>query len=228
MDNLIVDDLMLLLLSDEGKIAGASTLHYALGGAVLAELALQGAVVLQEAQSRWRSAKVITQNVPMPTDPLLAQAFTTLSQKQDAVQTALGRIGPKLREQVLERLVERGYVTAETRRRLLIKTTKYPEVDGAHEARLRATLLPVLTGAAVPDERSAALIALVKASGQLQAVFPFPKGERKAVNQRAKEIAEGNWGAKGVSDAIQQLQAAITASAAVTASTAAAVGAGSS
>lgn len=219
MGNLIVDDLMLLLLSEEGRIAGAGTLHFALGGAVLAELALEGAVVLEEPQSRWRSAKVIGQKVPAPADPLLAQAFATLSEKDNAVQTALARIGPKLRKAVLERLVERGYVTAETRRVLLIKTTKYPEVDGSHEAKIRATLLAVLTGAATPDDRSAALIALVQASGQLRSVFPVPKEERNAVEQRAKDIAEGNWGAEGVSAAIKQMQAAIAASATLTAST---------
>ena len=52
---LIAEDLLLLLLDEEsGKVAGSDTAEVALGGAVLAELAILGAVTVEERTSAGR------------------------------------------------------------------------------------------------------------------------------------------------------------------------------
>ena len=53
---LIAEDLLLLLLDEEsGKVAASDSAEVALGGAVLAELAILGAVTVDERTSRFRS-----------------------------------------------------------------------------------------------------------------------------------------------------------------------------
>ena len=55
---LIAEDLLLLLLDDESGKPPTNQLQVALGGAILVELALAEAVVVEEKTSMWRAAKV--------------------------------------------------------------------------------------------------------------------------------------------------------------------------
>ncbi|WRL66498.1 GPP34 family phosphoprotein [Blastococcus brunescens] len=81
-DLLIVEDLMLLLMDDDGaSVQGAGTLHYTLGGALLTELALLGRVetdgtgivngprVTPRAQGRSRTCRCSPPTTPWPGGP---------------------------------------------------------------------------------------------------------------------------------------------------------------
>lgn len=202
-DLLIVEDLMLLLLHDErGTIAGAGTLHYALGGAMLVELALRGAIEAEEGRAGLNGPKVhAVADVPIE-DPLLRSAHDEVARKTQRVQPLLLAIGGGLWEPVTDRLVERGLVRREKKRVLgVLRSTRWPAENSGHEAELLGKVRAVLEGGAHPDPRTAAVIALLSSSGALPMLDPAPKWSTR-VATRAKEIERGSWGAGAVSTAV--------------------------
>ena len=220
-DLLIVDDLMLLLLDDDGaSIQAAGTLYYALGGAVLTELALLGRVETDGSGILNGPLVTPTGSGPLP-DPLLQSAYDTIAAKPQRVQPLLITIGSDLWRVVLERLVERGLVERKEAKILgVFRTTKWPATDEVHEARLRATIREVLEDGADPDPRTAAVIGLLSASGALPSLRP-PLPWTGRVATRAKELERGEWGPEAVATAVTRTAAAVAASSAAVAVTAA-------
>lgn len=225
---LIAEDLMLLMMDDRsGAIAGAGTLMYALGGAVLAELALLGRVETEESTSFLGGLSGPTVHGvgsdPLP-DPLLQQGWDTVAEKPRRAQTLLITIGTPLREPIIDRLIERGHLHRETKKVLgLFTATKLPAAGDGYEAALLARVRGVLVDGSTPDPRTGVLIALLSASGTLTSLHrDIPWGT--TTYQRSKEIEAGNWGAGAVGTAVERTTAAIAASgaAAVAAATVAA------
>ncbi|XVV15519.1 GOLPH3/VPS74 family protein [Actinoplanes sp. CA-131856] len=210
---LLVEDLMLLLLDDEtGTPAAAGTLPYALGGAVLVELALLGRV---ETDGR----KVYATGKGPLGDQLLQEAYDKVAEKPRAAQTLLLSIGGKLWDPVVERLIGHGLIRREKKRVLgLFKMTMLPATDSDHEPVLRDRIRGVLVDGAQPDARTAALIALLSSSGALPLLRPQLAWSSPVI-KRAKELEQGHWGAEAVNTAVTRTAAAIaaaTAAAAVT------------
>ena len=84
-----------------------------------------------------------------------------------------------------ERLLQRGFIRRERKRLLgLIPTTRLPSTGSAHETELRQRVVDVLEAGAEPDPHTAAVIALVSASGTLPSLHPRPTWS-SAVIQRA-------------------------------------------
>ncbi|MER6004007.1 GPP34 family phosphoprotein [Nonomuraea angiospora] len=136
---LIVEDLMLLMLDDEtGAIAGAGTLHYTLGGAVLVELALNGRIETDGGRPGLNGPKIIAVGDGPLSDPLLQSAYEKVAERPQRVQPLLLAIGGGLWKPVIDRLVERGLIRRESRRVLgVFRTTRLPAEDTGHEAELR-------------------------------------------------------------------------------------------
>ncbi|WP_328476032.1 GPP34 family phosphoprotein [Actinoplanes sp. NBC_00393] len=209
---LIVEDLMLLLLDDETGIpAGAGTLHYTLGGAVLAELALLGRIETDGGYPALNNPMVhAAGDGPLP-DQLLQEAYDKVAEKPRLAQTLLIEIGTRLREPVIDRLLERGLIRREEKRVLgLFRSTRMPTDDARHEEELRSRIRAVLVDGAEPDARTAVLTALLSASGALPALRP-PLAWSSEVAQRAKALENGNWGAAAVNTAVAGTAAAIAA-----------------
>lgn len=202
---LIVEDLALLLMDDEsGTPAAAGTLHYTMGGAVLVELALAGLVEV-------RDRKVFVAGTA-PDDPLLRSGYEKVAEKPRSVDSLLVKIGADTWSRVVDRLVERGLVAREEKRVLgLFKMTTLPATDTGHEQEVRARIRAVLVDGETPDARTAALTALLSASGALPALRPTLAWSGD-VARRAKELEQGNWGAEAVSAAVTRTAAAIAAS----------------
>ncbi|MFC9426965.1 GPP34 family phosphoprotein [Streptomyces sp. NPDC056987] len=219
-ETLLVEDLMLMLLDDEtGAVAGAGTLHYPLGGALLAELALRGRVETDEGRAGLNGAKVLAVgDGPLP-DPLLGSAYEKVAERPRGVETLLLDIGGGLWKPMTDRLVERGFIRRESRRRLgVFRTTRLPVDDARHEAELRQRICAVLEDGESPDARTAAVIALLSASGTLPSLHPAPKWST-TVYERAKELEKASWVATAVGTAVTRTTTANTvASAVVTAS----------
>jgi len=217
-ETLIVEDLLLLLLDDEtGTPAGAGTLPYTLGGAVLAELALLGRVETQGKTSALNGPEIVAVgDGPLP-DPLLQAAYDQVAEKTRRVQPLLLTIGGGLWKTVTDRLIERGLIRREKKRVLgLFPTTRLPAADTRHEEALRQEIRAVLEEDKTPDARTAAVTALLSASGALPALRPALAWSGK-VRQRAKEIESGNWGASAVNTAVTRTAAGIAASTAAVA-----------
>ncbi|GLY18968.1 hypothetical protein Kisp01_59820 [Kineosporia sp. NBRC 101677] len=225
-ETLLVEDLMLLLLSDEkGSVPSEHVLNYILGGALLVELTLLDRAGQDDKKSVFSGRKILAGgDGPLP-DPLLQEAFDVVAEKPRASMTVLERLGRGTQKKVVARLVERGMVREEKKKMLgLIPRTVHPAADGTHETAVRRDVRAVLADGAEPDMRTAALIALLSGSDTLKPALkdmdpPLPWSSE--VKKRGKEIQEGDWGAKAVNDAVRTITAAIASGAAAAAAGAA-------
>jgi hypothetical protein len=215
MTTLIAEDLLLLLLDDDkGHLRHASYLDTAIGGALLVELALGGHVEAQEQEQRWGLGPkaLIRPTGSLPGDPVLREAYRLVAEKERSAQDLVGRLGRKRRDPLLERLAERGLVRREQSKVLgLFPRTTWPEADGRHEAELRRGLAAVLLEDAAPDDRLAAVVALLSAMDLAHTVLDRQGRAARDVKASAKQVAEGDFSAKAVKDAIASAQAAMTA-----------------
>ncbi|GAA1476238.1 hypothetical protein GCM10009623_06840 [Nocardioides aestuarii] len=223
-DLLIAEDLLLLLLDDEKGTMPAATQHQPLlGGALLIELALDGLVEVGEKHRLWRTTPVHATAGVEPSDPELRAAVRVVAAKQRNAQDLVNRIGKGARERLLGRLVARGILEQREGRFLgLFPHTTWPAADVAHERQVRQRLHDILVTGLEPDPRSASLVALLHAVGQVHKQVGAPGVPAGDVRRRAKAISEGAWAADAVRDAVQASQAAMTAAvaAATTAATA--------
>lgn len=224
---LIAEDLLLLLYDDEsGKpITGSPGLDYALAGAVLIELTLLGKVDIAKAGEETKEGRLKVLDATPTGDPVLDGRLAILAEKSGLKpKNLMGKLSKKLRDEVLARLAERGILTADKDKVLgLFPVTRWPAQDAQHEADLRAGLGNVLKLGAQPDERTGALIALLSALNVVPKVITDAV-DKKALKRRAKEIAESAWAADAVRKAVQEMQAAVTATIVVTSSAGAAGG----
>ncbi len=227
MATLIAEDLLLLLLDDEsGKLTNATFLDAGLGGALLVELALAEHVEVVKGGGLWARAKVRPTRAAAPSDPVLVEALALVAEKERTAQDLVGRLGKRRREPLLERLEAAGILRHQDDRVLgLIPRRRWPTADGSHEADVRRRLGDALLRGVSPEERTAALIAVLSAMDLAHKVVDPDGLPRRQVKARAKEIADGDWAAKAVKDAITAAQAAMSAAViAATASTAATSG----
>ncbi len=224
MTTLIAEDLVLLLLDDEsGKFTNASYLDTGIGGALLIELALAETVDVVKGSGMWARAKVRATGLAAPSDPVLAEALSVIAEKERTAQDLVDRLGKRRRDQLLDRLRERGIVEPREDRVLgLIPRRRWPSVDSTHEAGVRRELGDVLIRGVTPTERTAALVSVLSALDIAHKVVDREGAPARDVKKRAKEVAEGDWAAKAVRDSIAAAQAAVAA--AMVATTAATYG----
>ncbi|MFD1547624.1 GOLPH3/VPS74 family protein [Nonomuraea guangzhouensis] len=205
----IAEELLLLAYSEEeGKqLISATQLDPALGGAILAELAVNERVALSGKKVSVVSA------TPLGDDELDATLARIAAEgKERRPDWWVQRLhSTKLRRRLLTRLAESGVLTEERGKVLgVFPTTRWPEADGRVEAEVRQRVGDVLAGAE-PDARTAVLIAVMYAAKLDRKAFPG------ASRKRVKEIAEGEW----AGDAVAKTIAAINSVVVIAASTAA-------
>ncbi|WP_061961496.1 GOLPH3/VPS74 family protein [Demequina flava] len=207
----IAADLMLLLFNPhKGAISGEGTLYYPLGGAVLAELALDDHVDIEDA-GKHRAGKV-TATGSGPEDPLLREAWDRIAKKPQGAQGLLAAIGPRLRGPVLDRIVYRGDIVRTKRKVLgIFPSTKLSDGGTTRRPELVSQMQAVYLHGVDPDPRTGILAALLSASGQLHSLhreIPW-SGDLK---KRGKELEKASWAAEGVSTAIQSAAAVVATS----------------
>lgn len=214
---LLAEDLLLLLTDDEtGKLsASGAEVDVALGGALLVELTLTDRVDVAGYNERVREGRLMVRN-PSPTgDGLLDEALTLVAQKEGKKpQSVVTRLGKRTRVRLYQRLVEGGVLRAENDRILgLFPTHRWPSTNAAHESSVRAGLATALREGATTEARTRALIALLLALNAVhKALDPGSVGlSKKELNANAKRIAEGDWAAKAVRQAIDSMNAAVIA-----------------
>ena len=210
---LIAEDLLLLLLDDvSGKATTDRTrLDYALGGAVLLELAMAGRVDVTEKEGWLGKQRVVVVDPAPMGDSVLDDAAAALSTgKPRDPQSAVTSLSKRLRATLLGRLAERGVLRREEDRVLgVFPRERWPANDATHERQLRARLHDVLIVGLASDARTSALIALLSAIDQAHKVIDV--SDRKAVKARAKEIAQGAWAGAAVRKAVQAAESAVVA-----------------
>jgi hypothetical protein len=190
----------LLQVEPDGRHAlDGSTLDTGLAGAVLADLALRGAVSLQD-------GLVAVVNGAATGDPVLDGVVGSIA-AAGAPRKAkwwVSRLGKRqLRDDVFAGLVELGVISIEQGKVLgLFPTTKHPERDGAPEALLRSGIADVLAGRAGPTPFSAAVIGLLDATNTLRKQFGTVDKDL------VKEITSGSWASPAVKAVLEEIEAA--------------------
>ncbi|MFC4062976.1 GPP34 family phosphoprotein [Planomonospora corallina] len=195
---------VLLLAHEEstGKpLVNSTQLDPALGGALLAELAITGRIDLA-------GKKVVVRDTTPLGDEELDATLARIAgdSKERKPEWWVYRLSSaKLRRRLLTGLAERGVLDAEHRKVLgVFPVTRYPERDPRVEREIRERVQSVLAGSD-PDERIAVLLAVLHAAKIDRKAFP---GVRK---ERVKEIVEGAWVGDAVAKTIASINAAILA-----------------
>lgn len=224
---LIAEEYLLLTLDDEtGKPRiGSDRLEPALGGALLAELALMERVGVSPPEAGWtKRGRVTITNLKPTDDPELDAALHKLAENEGrklkdligSFASKKNRLSHGVRDRLLERLAAAGMLVRTEGTVLgFIPRTTWTAGDPAPEDDVRRRLQGALVGGETPTERTVALIALLQVTGLLPKVVTAE--DKKALKARAKELTEGDWAAKAVKDAIEEAAAATGAAVAATA-----------
>lgn len=176
------EELMLLAMDDkEGAVMpqAREPLKMGLASAILTELTLRGKL-RTDAQFNLAVAN------PTPTgDAVLDRALESIRTLPTHPQPiphwieAIARGLPNLEDQVIQRLVQRGALRVEESRRMLFfKEARFPQGASGFKEGIRRRLREVVIGGAAPDERTLALIGLVKMTNLIEVIFPYTEWEQ--------------------------------------------------
>ena len=197
------EELLLLALDDRtGQDRAGQTLPFGLAAAALVDLALRG-------QIRMEDERIVVGDVAPTGNPVLDDVRALIAAeakpKKPAawVGTAAHKI-KKLPDRVAEPLVERRLLKAEEGKVLgLFPITRYPQRDRTVERDLHDRIRRVVSGSLRPDDRTAALLALMNACGLLKTVFDGPNLDD------AKERAKGSGAAEAYARPARDLVTAL-------------------
>lgn len=202
------EELMLLALKDEeGTIIGGTMYPYAIGGAVVAELAIDGRIAVDPDSQKLSVSDRRPIGDPLVDDWLLQM---TGSRKERRVADWVSRIAGQsdLKHRVAMQLVRRGILRADENKVLLVFKRKiYPELDPKPER----DLMERLEHAVFTDDdvapRTALLVALAHHSGLLRAVLG--KQRVKGRKERLEALSQGSVAAGATKEAIAAMEAAM-------------------
>lgn len=187
----IPESILLLALHDETGERKGDYLTYALAGAAVTELVLQGR--LRELGDPPKKLAIV--DVKPTGDAYLDACLNAILEKgsgKDA-QVYIETIGGKseLTHPLYDRLTERGIVS-ETKSKVLLFFSRitYPEANPAPEHALEKRLLGAISGSGPVDVRDGAIIALAHHVDILK--LDFDRDTLKAHKDRIKAIANGS------------------------------------
>jgi hypothetical protein len=212
---------LLLLVTDEasGRLSvPGSQLDLGLGGANLVELTVMGRVDLSGEKDAGKAGRLVVRDSSPASDEVLDAALRIVlahaGRRPSAVIRPLSR---NLRRTLYERLAANGAVRAERGRVLgVFPVRRWPAQDAGQQAEVRRLVTQALVQQAAPDDRTAALIALVHALRcEHKIVDPRPSGlSRRQLRTRAEEITQSSWAPEPARAMIEAIAAAVKAEAA--------------
>lgn len=191
---MLPEDLMLLFLHDEtGRVLmDTASIHTALAGAVLLELVNSGRVAFDA-----DGVKLAVVDPAPLQNKLLWNSLIRLNEPMHPI-TAVQRLRPHVRENVMTQLVRRRVLSVENTRMFGIFPTKRYVIQ---KPQVISDLRDAISYAAwrrrAPDEHIGALMALLYAVNAVYNVFDGDS-DRGVIHKRAQELAEGDWAAEAV------------------------------
>lgn len=206
------EELLLLALDDE---SGAGRADLAVAGGILAELVLQGVVVVE---SEGKKARVrATASAVSDGNELLSECLDDINaraaDKPDKPWEAsrwVTKFSSKkdLKARTAATLVASGVLDERKRKFLFIKLTQYPEANPVPEAEMTERLRSALEDDhVVPDERTVTLLAIANAASLL--TKNLDKKMLRSRKDRLKELSEGDHVSEAVSASIAAVNAAV-------------------
>jgi len=210
-DLFLHEEIMLLALRDrEGTIASGTHYQHAIGGAILAELLLQGRINVEQRKKKM-FARVVD-STPV-SEPLIDDCLAKIvgAKKPAQLQTWVSKFaGAKnLKSRVAGQLTRRGILRMDEDKVLGIITRKvYPEVNPLPERKLIAALSDaIFSEGQEVDPRTVVLLSLADSADLLKLVFD--KKELKGRKKRIEQVINGELTGKATKEAIQAMQAAV-------------------
>lgn len=205
------EEVMLLALrNDKGTMAGGVMFEQAAGGAILAELMLEGRV---RTVTEGRKTYAVVHDSKRFREPVLDECLTKMieAKRRGKLVTWVQRFSgtKRLKHRVAAGLVDRGILREEEGRVLLFFTRRvYPEFDPVHEQRIIERLrAAVFSDDGTVDARTTVLVALAHHAGLLRA--NFDRKQLKTRRKRIEVIINGDAIGKATKEAIQAVQAAV-------------------
>ena len=160
------EELMLLILDDEnGKFARVPERHlrYAMAGGVLMDLALENRIDTDLKQL------ILVDSSPVG-DSLLDPTLADISQETEShdarfwVERTAFQSADTIREEALDRLVERGILKRQDDRFLWVfRSRRYPVIDDRAEREVKLRIMEILFSDELPDPRDVVIIGLAHA-----------------------------------------------------------------
>ncbi len=207
------EQLMLLALRDDkGTLESKATMYqYALGGAILAELALHGNIRVSDDKKKM----VDLDGRRSIGEPVLDECLDLVAtaKRRRRASDWVGRFGrlKRLRHRIAERLCQRGILKDAEDSVLLIFTRKvYPTIDPGPERRLVERLRDaIFSDSESVEPETAIVVSLANAIGLLP--VHFDKKKLKGRKHRLERIANGGLAGAATREAVQAAQAAATA-----------------
>ena len=203
------EEVLLLLLHDEdGRFARVQdwSLSYALAGGVLMDLALEGRIDTDLKQL------VLLDSTPTG-DSLLDPTLADIDQaddKRDArfwIERTAAR-SDEVREEALDRLVERGILERRENRFLWVfKSRRYPVIDGHAEREVKLRIMAVLLSNEIPDPRDVVIICLADACGIFKELMSRRELER--ARERIDQVRKLDLIGQAMSQAIGEIEVAL-------------------
>jgi Golgi phosphoprotein 3 len=210
------EEILLLALHDEKGSFHTSLHPYALAGAAITELLLDGRLTVVPGRGKRRYLEV-SDDAPTG-DPVLDHVLARVaeSRRREQLSRWVSRLAterrPSLAHRVAEDLVEAGVLDREEGRILgLFRRVRFPAAQQDPEDALVARLREALEAPGEPDPRTAVVLALAHSAGILR--HNLDRGLLRARKDRLEALArmEGITGA--TREAIQAAQAAVMAAA---------------
>lgn len=206
----LYEELLLLALRDrEGTIASGAWAQQALGGALLAELVLEGRVSVRGDGKE----VVVARRTPLG-DELLDESLDTIaaSNRARGLSHWVSKLADtkELKHRAARSLCRRGILKADTDKLLLLFERRiYPELDPAPERALVERLRHAIfdSDEADLDPRTCALVSLAHATGILGLVFG--RKELKPHKARIEGIQRGQAIGKATREVVDTLQTVI-------------------
>ena len=181
----LAEEVILLLLNDDGKFAKVSnlSLDYALAGGVLMDLALENRIDTD-------LEKLVLVDATPVGDSQLDQTLADIAaeEERDArfwVERTAGR-ADAIREDALSRLITLGILESQDDRFLWVfRSRRYPAIDGKAEREVKLRIMEVLFSDEIPHPRDVVIICLADACGIFKELL-----SKRELGQASARIAQ--------------------------------------
>lgn len=208
------EEVMLLLLDDEGQRflrVPDWSLRYALGGAVLMDLAMEDRIDTDLEKLMLVDPTPVDDDI---LDPLLAEiaddAAVHGSDAHDSrfwVERAAAH-SDEIREAAIGRLIERGILESHEGRFLWVfRSRRYPVIDGTAEREVKLRILELLFSDMIPTPRDVVIICLADACGIFSELLT--RRELANVTPRIRELRQLDLIGQAVTAAVWDIEVSL-------------------
>ncbi len=200
------EEIMLLMLDDEGekflRVPDAS-LRYALGGAVLMDLALEDRIDTDLKQL------ILVDPTPVG-DTLLDPVLSIIAAEEGThharfwVERAAEE-ADSIRAEAVNRLIERGILEVRENRFLWVfRSRRYPMIDGSAEQEVKLRIMELLFSDRIPAPRDVVIICLADACGIFSELLSAR--ELRQVTPRIQFLRGMDLIGRAVTDAVWEIE----------------------